>query len=328
MKTKIGILIFFLIACFSILAGCNAKEGASTTEGNSEKKDLRFVIVPKVVHPWFDEVNKGAQAQAKILEEQLGVKVTVDYIAPAVADVSEQNSILESAAATRPDGIAVDALDAEGSAQVIEEIRKQGIKVIFFASPPPEGSDLSFVGNDVYEQGVIAAERLAEVLDFKGKVAIMQGVPTASSHSERYDAQKHVLEKYPGMTFVDGGISNDDIQTAQQQAAAVLAANPDLDGYLMSDAAAPIGVSAAIKEAGKQDQITAVGMDSLKEILDEVKAGVLDSSSATIPRTQGSMSILMLWQDSIGVSIPKVIDTGIDVITQDNIDEFLKMAEE
>jgi len=39
------------------------------------KKDLRFVIIPKVVHPWFEEVNKGALYQAELLEKQLVSKL-------------------------------------------------------------------------------------------------------------------------------------------------------------------------------------------------------------------------------------------------------------
>ncbi|MFM7132712.1 MAG: sugar ABC transporter substrate-binding protein, partial [Planctomycetota bacterium] len=54
-----------------------------------------------------------------------------------------------------------------------------------------------------------------------------------------------------------------------------------------------------------------------------VKEGVIDSSSSTIPRLQGSMSILMLWQASIGLRTPQSVDTGIDLITQDNVDAFL-----
>ncbi len=56
-------------------------------------KDLTFVILPKCVHPWFDEVNKGAQKQAEALSKQLGVKVKVDYRAPETADVAEQNTV-------------------------------------------------------------------------------------------------------------------------------------------------------------------------------------------------------------------------------------------
>ena len=50
---------------------------------------------------------------------------------------------------------------------------------------------------------------------------------------------------------------------------------------------------------------------------------MIDSSAATIPRMQGAMSVLMLWQASLGVPLPRVIDTGIDVITQDNVDRYM-----
>jgi ribose transport system substrate-binding protein len=64
-------------------------------------------------------------------------------------------------------------------------------------------------------------------------------------------------------------------------------------------------------------------MDGIKSILDAIKEGVIDSSSATIPRMQGAMSILMLWQASLGAPLPRVIDTGIEVITQENVDRYL-----
>jgi len=58
---------------------------------------LRFIIVPKVCHP-VRRGNKGAQAQAEILSRELGVEIVVDYMPPSVADVAEQNAILEKAA--------------------------------------------------------------------------------------------------------------------------------------------------------------------------------------------------------------------------------------
>ena len=30
-----------------------------------KKQEYKFVIVPKVVHPWFDQVNEGARKAAK-----------------------------------------------------------------------------------------------------------------------------------------------------------------------------------------------------------------------------------------------------------------------
>src|SRR4030066_799108 len=97
-------------------------------------RTLRFIIVPQVAHPWFDEVNKGAHAQAEILSRELGVEIVVDYMPPSIADVVEQNAILEKAAATQPNGIAVDPVDTVGHMTGINHIRDLGIPVVLFDS--------------------------------------------------------------------------------------------------------------------------------------------------------------------------------------------------
>jgi len=285
----------------------------------------RFIIIPKVGHPWFDEVNKGAQDQAKILSRELGVEIVVDYMPPAICDIVEQNAILENAASSHPSGIAIDPVDAVDHITAINHVRDQGIPVVLFDSPSPDGS-ITSVGNNFAQQGVIAAERLVGLIGYAGKVAVMQGFPTAPNHKQRYEAQMEVLKRYRNITVVDGGIDNDDIETARQQASSVLESHPDLSGYLCCDASGPIGIATAIKEAGKAGKVKVVSMDGIKPILDAIKQGVIDSSSATIPKMQGSMSILMLWQASLGVQIPQAIDTGIDVITQENVDRYLADA--
>lgn len=349
MKKKILSLMLALTLVTSMAAGCNSgtsetagdAAGSSATDASVTQavtdsadatavaagKDLTFVIVPKCVHPWFDEVNKGAQKQADALSKQLGVKVTIEYRAPESADVAEQNTVLEQAAVTKPDGIALDPLDYEGNKAVIEEIEAQGIPVVLFDAPAPDGSDLSSVGNDFAEQATIAADQLAALIGEEGKVAVMQGVPTAPNHAQRYQAHLDALAKYPNIEVIEGGIDNDSVQEAQSQAAAVLAANPDLKGYLNCDACAS-GIAAAVEEAGKTGQVTIVSMDNLIEILDYVKSGTITATSSTIPQMQGSMSILMLWQKSIGMDIPKVVDTGIAYIDSSNIDEWIKLVSE
>lgn len=287
-----------------------------------KKRDLRFVIIPKCAHPWADEVRKGAMAQARLLSEQLGIVVVVDYRAPSVAGVAEQNSALDRAAATQPDGIAIDPVEAIENMPSIREIRRRGVPIILFDSPSPEPG-MTSVGNDFAQQGNIAAERLVVLIDGRGKVAVMRGFPSAPNHKERYEAQVAVLRRHADISIVDGGSDNDDIETAERQAAAVLIANPDLRGYLCCDAAGPIGIAAAVRKAGKVGSVTVVGMDGITPILEAVKEGVLESSAATIPTMQGSMSILMLWQASLGLPIPQRIDTGIDLITPGNVDSFL-----
>jgi ribose transport system substrate-binding protein len=292
---------------------------------SQRKRNLRFVIIPKCAHPWADEVHKGAMAQANLLRHQLGIEIAVDFLAPPFADVAEQNSTLERAAAIPADGIAVDPVAPLGDMPAIRHIRQQGTPIVLFDSPSPEPG-MTSVGNDFTQQGTIAAERLAGLIDGRGKVAVMRGFPSAPNHRERYEAQVAVLKKHRGISIVDGGIDNDDIETAERQASAVLVANPDLKGYLCCDAAGPIGIAAAVRKLGKVGKVAVVGMDGIEPILEAVKERVLESSASTIPAMQGSMSVLMLWQATLGVSLPQRIDTGIDLITQEDVESFLAAA--
>ena len=309
----------------SVLATVLAAASAlCLTAAVANAKDYRFVLVPKVVHPWFDLVHDGSNDAAAYLKKTANVNVKVDYLAPQQANVVEQNEILEQVIATHPDGIAIDFLDASANKPIVEEAQKAGIKVVAFDSVPPEGMVFTSIGNDFCVQAQIASERLVELLHGKGTVAIMQGVPTAPNHKIRYECHKQVFAKYPGIKLAAEGIDNDDIETAQKQAAAVMQANPDLGGWVACDAAGPIGIGQAIKEAGKTGKVIEVGLDNLKDMVKLVTDGVADSSSSTRPQIQGFYAIMMLYDGANGIVTPKTVDTGILLITKDHPEGVLR----
>lgn len=285
-------------------------------------RSLRFVIVPKVDHPWFREVHRGALTQSHLLGDRLGGSITVEYAAPKSPNVEDQNSVLLRLATEWPSGIAVDPVDTPVNLAGMMAASEAGVPVVVFDSPSPDPAFPS-VGNDFCEQGSVAAERLATLLGSTGEVAVMRGVPTAPNHLQRYKAQIDVLARYPAITVLDGGTDYDDIARAREEAAAVLRSHPLLRGYLCCDASGPIGIAAALRDAGRVGLVKVVGMDGIEPILREIEAGVLESSVATIPDMQGAMAVLMLWQASEGLRIPRKVDTGIDLITRDNVDRFL-----
>lgn len=303
------------VAAFSLPVTAMAQDAP----GTAKKDSYRFVIVPKVVHPWFDKVNEGAQQAAAALKAQTGANVEIVYSAPQSADVVQQNQIIDSALATRPDGLALDLLDPSGNRASLEEAQGQKIPLVLFDSVPPEGMTITHIGSDFCEQAKIAARRLVEVLGGEGEVAIMMGVPTAPNHSIRADCHREVLKEHPGIKVVAEGIDNDSIEIAQQQAASIMQANPNLKGWVASDAAGPIGIGQAIVEAGKQGKVTLVGLDNLPEMLDMIRNGVADSSSASQPELQGYWSVMMLWAQATGAPVPGYIDTGNAFLTKENV---------
>ncbi len=285
-------------------------------------EEYRFVIIPKVVHPWFDKVNEGAKEAAEMLTQQTGKKFCIDYRDPQTAAVVTQIEILERAIAPRPNGIAIDLLDPDGNRAVLEEAISQGIPVIIFDSEAPDGMDITTVGNDFTMQAAVAAERLAKLLNYEGEVAIMQGVPTAPNHRIRAEAHRAVFAKYPKMSVVAEGVDNDDIQTAQKEAASIISAHPNLRGMVACDAAGPVGIGIAIKEANKVGKVILVGLDDLNQLIELIGEGVAESSSSTKPKMQGYWSVLAMWQKSLGTNMPLRIDTGVVIVTKDMVEGY------
>lgn len=316
--TKKSILIMLiLVIALSMISSCTKTVTETPAATADEAKTFRFVMISKVVHPWFDQVHKGALAQAESLSKETGDNIIIDYQAPESADVVLQNQIIERTIATKPDGIFIDLLDPVGNRVLIQDALDNGIDVVIYDSESPEGMNLTKVGNDFYEQASIASDKVAELIGFKGKVAIMQGFPTAPNHKIRAQAHRDTFAKYPDIEVVAEGIDNDSMEVAQQQAAAIISANPDLVGFVSCDAAGPIGIGLAIKEAGKAGVIQNVGMDDLPQLIDLIAEGVVHSSSSTKPKMQGQYSVIALWQQAIGQPAPSVIDTGIGIVTQE-----------
>lgn len=315
-------LLFLMIAASTMLIltqQAHADEQGTAMEG---KDSYRFVIVPKAVAPWFDSVNEGAQQAAKMIEMQTGADVEIEYSAPQKSQLTVQNQIIEQAIATRPDGIAVDPLDASANRAILQEALDQGIQVVIFDSPAPEGLPVSSVGNDFCEQAKIAARRLVEKLGEKGQVAIMMGTPTAPNHAIRVRCHKEVFAQHPDIQVIGTAINDDSIAKAQQQAAALMQSNPELDGWVVSEASGPIGVAQAIKEAGKVGEVKLVGLEKLPEMLQLIEEGVADSSVANRPEAQGYWTVQALWQQSLGIKPPDYMDTGVDLITRNKLGDF------
>ena len=320
------VLVFVLCLTLLVTAlGCAAPKGnQQTAEAAPVAKDVRICVIPTVVHSWFSDVYAGAQQQAAFLSEQLGREIKVEYYAPETGELNEQMELIEQVAATNPDGILICPLDQEALAPIIAELQGRGIAIGFINQVPGAlYTNVVGVGNDFKDQGETAAAALVEAIGGSGKVAVMHGV-TVSTHNERYDAIINYLKQYPDIEIVEAGYGEDNIEKSQQLAAATLAANPDLVGFTCVDASAPIGIANAVKEAGRTGKVSVVGMDDTQEILECVAQGTIVASSSTMPELQGSMGIIMLWEKINGMETGKFVDTGVYVVSPNNVDEIIE----
>jgi ribose transport system substrate-binding protein len=292
-----------LIISGSILIG--AGKGEAATPG------LRFVVIPKVTHPWFEAVHGGAKAAAQMIQGQTNTPVVIDDRPPAQAEAELQAATLQAAIRSKPTGITIDLLDATRLKPLLEQAEREGIPITVFDSEPLADLPMTSIGANFCQQAQITAQRLANLLGGQGEVAIMRGVPTAPNHAIRAECQRKLFANYPGIKVVASPADNDNVETAQQLALATMQQHPQLKGWVVSDAGGGIGVGRAIQALGKQGSVQVVALDDLPELLNLIQGGVLDSTAASRPISQGYWSVLTLWQQSLGAPPIQRIDTGI-----------------
>ncbi|MEP7453454.1 substrate-binding domain-containing protein [Phyllobacterium sp. SB3] len=277
-------------------------------------KELTFVFIPKVIHPWYDVVAEGSKFAAEELAKS-GIKVNVIWDQPPQADVADQNQRIETNIGRKPDGLAVACLDQATNTQLLGEAVKAGVNVITFNSFCDD--KFPFVGpKSSFQDGFDLGEYLAEQLDGKGKVGILAGSLTASDHVQRIEGFKKALESHPDMKIVFEQPDNDILEEAVTLTENALQAHPDMAGIFGSNASNPIGAARAIKNAGLAGKVAIVGMDDLPEAVEAVCDGTISALKAQRQWDMGYWAVKYLVAMNENHTYPVFHDTGSRLITK------------
>ncbi len=296
-----------------------AAAGTAQAQGQQDlikpiNKELTFVYIPKVIHPWYDVVAQGAKFAADEFAKS-GIKVNVIWDQPPQADVADQNQRIETNIGRKPDGLAVACLDQATNVQLLGEARKAGLNVITFNSFCDDA--FPFVGpKSSYQDGFDLGEFLATKLGGKGKIGILAGSLTASDHVQRIQGFKKALASHPDMKIVFEQPDNDVLENAVSLTENALQANPDLAGIFGSNASNPIGAARAVKNAGLAGKVAIVGMDDLPEAVDAVCDGTITALKAQRQWDMGYWTVKYLVAMNENHTYPMFHDTGSRFITK------------
>lgn len=277
-------------------------------------KELTFVFVPKVIHPWYDVVAQGGKFAVEEFAKK-GIKINMIWDQPPKADVADQNARIEANIGRHPDGLAVACLDQATNVELLKESVKAGINTITFNSFCDDA--FPFIGPKSSEQdGFDLGDFLAKRLNGKGKIAILSGSLTASDHVQRITGFKKALAAHPDMKIVFEQPDNDILENAVSLTENALSANPDLDGIFAADASNPIGAARAVQNAGKAGKVAIVGMDDLPEAVDFVCSGVIDALKAQRQWDMGYWAVSYMVAMNENHTIPMFHNTGSHFLTK------------
>jgi ribose transport system substrate-binding protein len=286
---------------------------------HAQKKQWHIAIVPKALTgEYWVRCKKGAEAAAK----QFGVKLT--FIGPsAETEVDKQIDIVENLITRGVDAIGISPCDGKALVPVIEKAIAKGIPVVTVDSDAKTNKRLAYIGTDNEKAGEIAAKELAKLMGGKGKVLIIQGVPGAENLMQRVKGFKRVIAKYPQIKIVSEQACQSDQTKALDITENALTAHPDLGGIFGVNAPGAPGAAQAVKAAGKTGKVKIVGFDALPDTVRYCAEGVIQAIVEQRPYRMGYLAVRYLKEALEGKKIPRMVDTGVDIITPEKARKML-----
>lgn len=306
------------VAAAALLAGLGAAQGAAA----KDVKDITVAVVPKVAVPFFDDCNKGAGDEAKALG------VNYQWVVPQNTQGSTQVKIIEDLMAKHVDGIAISVNEPKSVEHVIKRAVDSGIKVLTFDSDSAKSARSMYIGTNNEAAGATMGEVMAKQLGGEGEVAIVTGQLGATNLNERIAGIKKALAGSPGIKIVATEGTEDDLAKAVSVDEALFRAHPHLKGIFgVSQVGGPsVAKVMNTKEFGsKKGTVKVIAFDDLPDTVKGVKEGFIQAIMVQRPVTMGKLAVEHLVDQIQGKETkPENIDTGVTVVTADNLGSYTK----
>lgn len=277
-----------------------------------------IAVVPKgQAHVFWQSVHAGAAAAGR----EFGV--TIEWNGPASeTEYSKQVEIVENYLSRRVDGVLLAPTDRKALVGVIEKAKRMNVPVTIFDSGADTESYVSFVATDNYAGGQMAARRMGELLKGKGVVAIIAVAPGSASTLDREKGFQDTLAKeHPGIRVADLQYGMSDRARSLAVAEDLLTAHPGLTGIFASNESSSVGASQALKARNLAGKIQLVGFDSSTSLVEDLKAGVIDSLVVQNPYRMGYEGVKTLVDHLAGRVPPRRIDSGAVLVKRDELDK-------
>jgi ribose transport system substrate-binding protein len=314
------------VAClFAVLAGCSPPPPEASSSSESGRA-ITIAVIPKgTTHEFWKSINAGAMKAREELLEQ-GIVVDVIWKGPLKEDDRDQQiQVVESFTVRRVDGMVLAPLDSQALVRPVENATKAGIPIVIIDSDLKTDRYISFAATDNYQGGQMAAQHLGQLLDGQGKVIMLRyGVGSASTEAREAGFLNVIAEQFPDIQLIStdqyGGPTR---ETAYQASQNLLNRfGRDVDGIFCPNEPTTIMMTRALRDIGRAGgQVKMVGFDAGTQSVTDLKAGDVQGLVVQNPFRMGYLGVLTILDHLQGKPVEKRIDTGVTLVTQENMDQ-------
>lgn len=293
----------------------------------ASKKTFSFaLLIPEPVSQesyW----NKPLIGVRKAYQEihQYGVDISIHLFKQS--DPQTFNTETELILENNPEGVVLAPFFLRESKEFIEELKKRNIPYVFIDSNLNECCKLSFIGQNSFQSGTLAAKLLDYSVSTNASILILH-------FAKQLDNMNHLVQRENGFyeyfsknkpetkrKLITQEIADPTSEESRNVIKTLLQTNPEIQGIFVTNS--QVYYLANILEELNLTNIRVIGHDLINENIGFLKKGIVDFLICQRPEEQGYNAIITLFEHLVLKKEVKSENyTSIDIITKENLDYY------
>jgi ribose transport system substrate-binding protein len=284
------------------------------------------VVIPKgTTHEFWKSIHAGALKARQELKAA-GQSVDIIWKGPLKEDDrDEQIKVVENFIARGVDGMVLAPLDDKALVRPVETSGNADIPVVIIDSGLQTDKYTSFVATDNHLGGRMGGAHLGKLLGGKGNVLLLRyAVGSASTTKREQGFLDEMKENFPGIEVLSSdqyaGATRDLAYTASQNLLSRY--GNEVNGIFCPNESVTVSMTKAVRDIGKAGgMVKIIGFDTSVQSLRDLKSGDVAGLVVQNPLKMGYLGVMTLVEHLGGKAVAKRIDTGVALITSENMSE-------
>ena len=313
-----------IVTCLLISIALVVLQGCARTGQPSGKKFTVAVIPKGTTHEFWKSIHAGADHAASEYKAQ-GLDVEIIWKGPLREDEREaQIQVVEGFTSQGISGIVLAPLDDRALIRPVEEAKRAGIPTVIIDSALQSDQIVSFVATDNLKGGTMAADRLGQLLSGKGKIVMLRYQEGSASTEQREAGfMQEMKSKFPGIEVVSSnqysGATRDTAKAASENL--LNRFGNDIQGVFTPNESSSTGMLLALQDMKLAGKIVFVGFDSSSTFIEAMRNKQMQGTILQSPFNMGYLGVKTMVDSLMGKPVEKRIDTGVALVTPENLDD-------
>lgn len=206
--------------------------------------------------------------------------------------------------------------------EFVKQIPKN-LPYVFFNSTIPNSKNISYIGQDSYQSGMLAGNLMLMTTHQQGSLVVLTMLHDDYHISKRQQGFEDYVKKNSNMSIkVYGARRSEARETFQQVLESIFSENDDLQGIYVTTALT-YHVAEYLQNHNGISEIRVIGHDLTNENVKYLKKGLIHFLIGQRPELQGYQGIYALYRHVINQEpVPPNIMMPLDIITRANIEYY------